>query len=158
MSARSKRNSPRRRIFGLALTAIGVALAIPFGYRVMTSALESAGWPHADGTIRDSQLITQEQRDGSFVYRLHIVYAYTAQGIEYQSGRIRFGSEDSASPNREQAERWLEEYPPGRVVTVYYDPQSPSNSVLEPGAHVDAYALLALGVFLMVAGGVLARV
>ena len=145
-------------MFGLVLTAIGVALAIPFGYRVMTSALESAGWPHTEGTIRESQLVTQEQRDGSFVYRVRIVYAYTAQGIEHQGGRIRFGVEDSASPNQDRAERWLEEYPPGRVVTVYYDPQAPSNSVLEPGAHGDVYALLAVGVFLMVAGGVLARV
>jgi len=49
--------------------AIGIAIAVPFGYHVMHSAEQSAGWPRTDGTIRASQLTTQEQRDGSFVYR-----------------------------------------------------------------------------------------
>lgn len=137
--------------------AIGVALAVPFGYHAMTSARESAGWPHTDGEIRESQLITREQRDGSFVFRAHVVYAYIALGIEYEGERIRFGTDGAASPNRHRAEQWVEEYPAGRKVTVYYDPQSPSESVLEPGAHADAYALLALGIVLTVAGAVLAR-
>lgn len=145
-----------RRIFGLIVLAIGVALAVPFGYEVMKSAGESTGWAHTDGTIRDSELVTVEQRDGSILYRAHIVYAYSVNGREYEAERIRFGTEESASSVQDRAARWVEAYPPGKQVIVYYDPQSPADAVLEPGAYEDAYVLLVFGIVLTVAGATLA--
>ena len=157
MSSPPQPKNTRRRIFGLVLLATGVALAVPFGYHTMVSAQQSAGWPYTDGVIRESELISREQRDGSIVYRARIVYAYEAQGNAFEAQRVRFATEQSESPNQHQAEQWVEDYPPGRKVTVYYDPRRPSNAVLEPGARIDAYVLLGLGIVLMGIGGVLAR-
>ena len=148
------RRSPRRAL-GLALLAFGIALAIPFGNEILSIARASAGWPHAPGTVQLSELQREEQRDGSLMYRAHVVYTYRVDGRDYVGERLRFGSEASLSPVRDRAEQRVAVYRPGMPVTVYYDPASPAESVLEPGARVDAYALLALGVVCVLAGGII---
>lgn len=155
MSYQPRIGSSRRRLIGLVLLALGLALAIPFGYEIMVSARESAGWPQTAGSIRESELISIEQRDGSEIYRARIVYAYGVDGRDYEGERIRFGTEGSASPVRDRAEDWVDKYRSGNEVMVYYDPHSPSEAVLEPGAHMDAYVLLGLGILLAVAGFVI---
>jgi hypothetical protein len=47
-------------------------------------------------------------------------------------------------------------YPVGRVVTVYYDPSNPKESVLEPGVTSDSWTKAIGGIiFLLIAVGVI---
>lgn len=156
MNNKSRPRLAPRRIFALTLVALGIALAVPFGNKVLMSARASAGWPHTDGTIRDARLASEELRDGSLMYRAQIVYTYRVDGQDYEARRIRFGAEASASPVPDRAERWVSTYRPGAGVAVYYNPSSPTEAVLEPGARAEAYALMALGVLLTVVGGIIA--
>jgi hypothetical protein len=56
---------------------------------------------------------------------------------------------------RELAEKAAGQYRCGQPVTVYYDPQRPANSVLEPSARSGTYAPLVFGAIGAVVGAAL---
>jgi hypothetical protein len=77
-----------------------------------------------------------------------IRYRYEVAGQSYQS---RFEFPSGTHPLPEFSRSYVEKYPVGASVTVYYNPQQPADSTLEPGAQGD-WMILALGILLMVGG------
>jgi hypothetical protein len=70
--------------------------------------------------------------DAADKYQPLFEYRYEVDGAPFRGSRISF----APTLNRRAFERALitfHRYPPGKAVTVYYDPAHPERSVLEPG-------------------------
>jgi hypothetical protein len=65
-------------------------------------------------------------------YRPIIRYQYEVGGKIYREGCCRFGRNNSDS-DPGPARRLVAEFPVGREMPVYYDPDQPENAVLKPG-------------------------
>lgn len=109
-------------------------------------------WPTASGVVEKSELSVRHDTDSdgtsSTTYAAHVVYSYKVDGLSYSNDAIGFGS---SSGGRKKAQKKLEEYPAGKSVTVYYDPEKPEKAVLEPVATTFGI-MLALGIILIVLG------
>jgi len=107
----------------MAAGAINVAWAVARFPR----AFSSARWPTTEGLI-----MARDLDDSPGKYQPLFEYRYQVDGVPFRGSRISFGP-----PFNPQAfQRALvtyHQYPPGKAVTVYYDPQHPDRSVLEPG-------------------------
>jgi hypothetical protein len=111
-------------VFPLAgLVLIARAL---FNYR---KAMKATTWPTVSGKIQRSLVVESGSEDKA--YKPEIVYEYQVNGRYYVGDVWRIGSE--AYTAREKSEFAVAGYPPGRPVTVYYNPDEPAEAVLEPG-------------------------
>jgi hypothetical protein len=109
-------------LIGLAL--IGWTI---FSYR---KAQEALSWPTASGKILSSAL--RHEKGGEISgYEPEILYKYQAYGVHHIADVIQFGG-IPLSPKKE-AQRIVEQYPIGREITVYFNPNKPAQAVLEPG-------------------------
>lgn len=103
---------------------------------------DAASFSLAEGRIVSSS--TQASRSKRRIYyNYSIEYAFTADGKNYRSNEITFASNHSL--DRTFAQIYVDKYPIGKQVTVYYDPHDPSFSVLEPEKKSSA----AVGLFFM---------
>ncbi len=108
----------------LMLFVNGALLLNIFSARRKASAMQT--WPSAPGNIVESELRSR-RRGNRRIYYPHIVYQYNVMGQTYTGKRISPGPVSGSSRARELVAK----YSPGAPVTVYYDPQNPSDAALE---------------------------
>jgi hypothetical protein len=137
----------------IVVIAISLVVLIVFGRQIL-QGLKSRNWPTAAGTVQDARIqmhqSTDEEGDVTTTYEAFVQYRYSVSGREYQGMRRTFS--DVRTSSRSRTEKILERYPPGGSVTVYYDPEDPSASVLEPGVGAMSYILLLLVLAFLVFG------
>jgi hypothetical protein len=115
-----------------------------WGWTILQDARASATWPAADGLIVGSEVDHSTDAEGGDSYSPEVDYTYQVSGQAYQNSRIKFG--ENSYNSRRQAEEIVARYPSGQGVTVYYAPEEPENSVLEPGVSSGSYIVLGIGV------------
>jgi hypothetical protein len=77
--------------------------------------------------------ISTTVRNRNTVYSPYIVYEYEVMGQRYRGERVHMGYELGSGIQSWAAER-LANYPLGKRIEVYYDPNDPANAVLEKSA------------------------
>lgn len=144
--------------FCLVLFLIGLAI-LARGVRVRADARKSLAWPQAGGTIVSSVVESSTTYDDGSTrtsYAPAVTYRYIVGGVERHGDLIAFGMKELyASPS--YAERFVQRYPVGEKVTVYYDP-SGSEAVLEPGNMSGSNTLFGMGATFIVIAIVLAAI
>ena len=116
---------------GFGLVALLFSLA--FHWHV----LKACQWPTARGTVLASgeekfrARYTDERVYWRTVYKPGVVYVYEVNGRQYTGDRLTIGVVMSATLPY-FAKRAAAKYPVGREVDVYYNPDSPGESVLRP--------------------------
>lgn len=124
-------------------SGLGVFLGM-MAYAQWRMSRTATGWPATPGTVMRSEV--HEERDNasgvrSTSYRPIVEYAYTVAGNEYRSAQVRLNV--AAAGPKAWADSMTAKYPQGRTVNVRFDPENPSNAVLEnPGS--TSWYLLAL--------------
>ena len=126
----------------------GVVL-FKFGQDILRG-LSSRNWLATQGRITFASIDTRRSTDEdgtSTSYGAAILYSYHVSGQEFQGARRTFSDVRTSSIKR--AQRILERYPQGSSVTVYYHPEDPSLSVLEPGVGWFSYigGIIVFGLF-----------
>jgi len=129
-------------VMGIFLV-IGAGLAY-WGWNILQNARASASWPTADGIITSSEVTHSTDSDGGDSYSPEVTYTYTVDNVNMENDTIKFG-ENSYSSSR-KADGIASNYPVGKNVIVYYDPEKPDQSVLEPGVSAGSYIVLGIGV------------
>lgn len=115
--------------------------------------LGTSNWTPTDGVINDSGVDSSTDGEGGTTYCLWVEYDYTYEGRTYSGHVVSFSKDNSCSSWADEAD---EDYPPGEEVTVYVNPENPSEAVLEPGlSGVDWFVCCILpfpliGIFLVV--------
>jgi hypothetical protein len=136
-----------------ALGSLGIFLVIGaglsfWGWNILQNARASASWPTAEGVVISSEVSLSTDADGSDSYSPEVTYRYPALDSNYENNTIKFG--ENSYGNRRKAQGIAAEYPVGKSVTVYFDPDSPARSVLEPGVSAGSYLVLGIGLFFIV--------
>ncbi len=144
--------------------ALGLVLEVAATGLVVDGAVtawrgeRSAKWRTTQGRIVASDVrsegyaVTGEVEGGATemqIWRPRVRYEYEVDRRVYVGSRVSFGG---WRPTWGGAEEVADSYPAGSTCTVYYDPDDPGNSVLEPGAANASVLELFLGLGLFVAG------
>lgn len=87
-------------------------------------------WPSCDGKLVERG-VRKVQRGEETRTEIALRYTYNVSGTDYRGGRIAIG--DMSYSDAKDAKRDLDDlYPAGKPVKVYYNPEEPSEAVLEP--------------------------
>ena len=111
------------------------------------------GWSSAMGTVLASYLERRRSGDSGSVNYPVVQYSYQVGGQTYQGAKIAPGMDVGGTG----AGRVVEKYPQGAQVMVFYDPNNPSDAVLEKKARAQWLMWLLLVIFdVMLCGMVIA--
>jgi hypothetical protein len=126
-------------------------LSLVHAMRTGFYALQSRQWPRVTGTVLKSNVVKVPRRRFSNIFKPAVVYTYEVNGLEYTNGQIGFGYDDFLGDGLfngpMNAELVAELYRPGDPVSVAYDPQNNSRSVLKRGINKGHVATALLGLF-----------
>lgn len=132
-------------VFGL----VGAGLSY-WGWTILQDARASSSWPTSEGVVTSSEVDHSTDAEGGDSYSPEIDYQYQVDGQSLTNNQIKFG--ENSYNSRRTAEEIAANYPVGRQVIVYYDPEQPDKAVLEPGVSSGSYIVLSIGVvFILVA-------
>lgn len=130
-------------------------LFISFGLYEVCIAHSSSNWKAVTGSITESKLIeTKHGRRNRIYHEPYVAYVYSLNGEQFSSNRIIIGEAaydtlDESSHSR--SSRWLTQFPLGKEVTVYVNPENPRQSVLVRGMHQVSFFKVYLGLACFVA-------
>ncbi|RLE23705.1 MAG: hypothetical protein DRJ08_02130 [Acidobacteria bacterium] len=115
----------------------------------------SKSWPHVQGAVVSSNVVrvlksTDKKGKRHYSYKGDVRYNYRVEGQEYLSGRISFGDYSTNTPAH--AQEVVAEYPVGKKVQVYFDPDAPMHSVLERKAGFTSFLYVGLGLLFALGG------
>lgn len=137
--------NPYAIILGLfVITGVFTTL---WGLRVMVSARRSLEWPVVEGTIEESRLSSDE-----FDLLPSIKFSYQVNQHSYQQS-LKFPGD--VTPTKEFAQSYVDKYPQGSTVQVFYNPEKPENATLEPGSGRGDWLILAIGLGMVIIGSLL---
>ncbi|MBU2257070.1 MAG: DUF3592 domain-containing protein [Gammaproteobacteria bacterium] len=116
-----------------------MALAAFFAAKEALEMGASTEWPETHGVITSSQILRENRKDYGndsrrtstyhYAYSVQVQYAYQVNAIAYTGKRIRVRSHTYSLESL--AQRELAEYPAGKTIKVYYNPEAPERSVLK---------------------------
>lgn len=114
-------------VFGLA----GLGVFIGLFVLPVLHIVEARGWTETQCTITNSYVESVSSDDGT-TYRIAVEYSYQADGTSYSGRRYNWGS--GSSSGYDGKKKVVDSMPEGSEVSCYYDPDSPSESVIRRGA------------------------
>jgi len=110
------------------IITVGIVRQADAGFRFLESS----------GTIVSSAIEDRGGAEGPN-YEAVLKYSYLVNGMQYTSDRVTFGG--TWTGNRAEAIQRMREFPLNATVRVFYDPVSPSTSVLRAGIQPDQIAI-----------------
>jgi len=108
-------------------------LFIGIGIRNHSLGKQSENWPSVQGSLAGESMSTRKKK------RIHISYEYRVNGIAYKNSRVNF-QDDRASKKEIRSQ-----YNVGDALRVYYNPDDPEQSVLQPGARLTSLLMKLFG-------------
>ncbi len=106
-----------------------IVLIISFRYAAVKGGFFTIDYETTEGLITKSEVLYKRGvKRGAHHY--HILYRYSAEGTQLESGQINFGPTGYREKHKAQA--MADKYPVGTKVKVYYERGNESFSVLEP--------------------------
>ena len=121
----------------LSLFVVGSLFATVWGWIVITKGRKTLTWPHVTGKIEES---TPTSKVDDLLP--HILFSYTVSGQHYRQ-TIDFPR--GMTPTPEFTANYMERFPVGVSVEIYYDPQQINNATLEPGPVKGDWLVFVLG-------------
>ncbi|MBU1043172.1 MAG: DUF3592 domain-containing protein [Candidatus Omnitrophica bacterium] len=116
--------------FSSIFVIVGIIIMI-FGLKTVNKARESEGWLQVEGTVISSKIETHQDSDSGSTYSAEVLYEYTVNYTKINGNKIKFVQANSSDSSA--ASRYVNKYPEGKEVTVYYNSEDPYEAVLEPG-------------------------
>lgn len=115
-----------RQLFFFYLAFDGIVFALML-YQVFASSV-TRSWPTTMGRVLSSK-VSQNNNDVKYGVTPEVTYTYEVDGKKHKSESILRGG--ISSRGRKYSEEVVARYPKGAEVTVYYNPQNPSEACLE---------------------------
>jgi len=152
-------------VFKAILLLFGSLAIISWGLTENYASSASQRWPSIQGTILLGQVVERQKggglRSGSLsCYSAQIRYTYTLNHTSYHNDTITYHGSPCVHGAHGQrlARETLARYPLNKSVSVFYDPNNPAASCLEPGRTYDGTGLIMFGgalfiFFLIYTGG-----
>jgi hypothetical protein len=112
-------------------------ILIVAGIRTALRMQSSLSWKRAKGVIIQSKVISSNNK----WYYPEVIYEFHVKDKKYESEIFIFGEKEPR--DLYQTKQAIAEYPKGKKLTVYYNPEDPSDCSLKPGK-IDKGELLLL--------------
>ncbi|BAX79631.1 DUF3592 domain-containing protein [Labilibaculum antarcticum] len=125
-------------IFAIAFIVGGWFFYKNISQTIIAEAEASKSWPTVEGIVTSADINTHIS-DGTKMYASDINYTYTVEGKIYFGNRI--STVDGSSSSASDAKKDMQKYSEGSMVMVYYDPELPDASLLEPGSSFFTYMI-----------------
>jgi len=139
----------------LLISALGLIALLLGSYQIIV-ANRSLAWPSTLGKVARAYVAPYGGNARGY-YRTVVTYTYEVGGRIYQSHQLAIV--ESYTNQLNEAQAMVSHFSSGSTVTVYYNPDDPSNAVLMPGLHGtiwSKYATMLIGGF-MLGIGIVAR-
>jgi len=139
----------------------GIALIL--GAQNVINGFASANWTTAKAKIVDSRIVQSSKGNSKHSgkkFKPHIEYSYTVENVEYFSERVLFGSTSGLSlftSSKSDAEQWVQKYPNGSTLNIYYNSNKKSESTIIKGVQVNSFFLPLLGLFFISVCGIILK-
>ncbi len=130
-----------RQILAVFVFAIIGPLFFVKGCSSLILGSRSSGWPAAEARVYASKVSMNPGSKGSRHYFPEIRYAFTVDGHEYVSDQVAF----SRNWSQAEAVAMKERHAVGTTMTVRYDPEDPTQSVIVAGRSGDGWFRLGIG-------------
>ncbi len=135
-----------------ATTLIPIA-QIGFGFfllfivgKLYLSARDRHSWEIAQGIITKSAI-----KEAGAAFSPDIEYQYSILGVEYKGTSVTMPLKQTY--NAKVVQSWVSEYPVGKKVNVYYNPEIHHMAVLEKGFSIaGSWVLIGSSLFLILSG------
>jgi len=134
--------NPYSIILGLFFFS-GVLVTL-WGIRVIVQARKTLKWPFVGGKIEESKI-----NFGAGDLLPHIVFSYRVGEHDYRQ-KMKFPAD--ITPSQEFAKSYVDKYPVGFLVQVFYDSENPETATLEPGPAEGDWLILVIGVAMLILG------
>ena len=149
-------------VVGVILIVIGILSAFVLGHSNMKEGDASSSWPHVEGVISVSEVTSEGTHvESTSRYHTKIIYDYVVENKTFTSDRLDFRL-GGHTYDRVEARAIVAQYPKGKKIAVYYKPEDPSLSCLEPGLRVGGAFSVGIGCILIgiivVASGIFAKI
>lgn len=128
----------------LGLFVFSGVLVTLWGLRVMVLARKTLKWPYVGGKIEESRI-----NFGAGDLMPHIVFSYSVGEQSYQQ-QMKFSVD--VAPSQEFAKSYVDKFPVGFLVQVFYDPENPEVATIEPGPAEGDWLILAIGLAMLIVG------
>ena len=129
-------------VFLLFLSMLGAWLTYSaFG---TIKALRTLSWPYTSGIVISTEVKRIPSSKGPSKFSPVINYAFKVDSVEYSSDRF---SSTGARGTSEWANEMVSEYWVNSAIKVFYNPQNPKESVIDPGLQSDNYWMTILSSF-----------
>ena len=143
------------RLFPLSF-GFGSMIFLGVGLWMINKGMQSENWDKGTATITSSEIEKTESRSKdaqgftqtSTSYSVTVKYSYTVEGRNYEGNTVGFGT--MSHNERSDAQEELKSYPKGKTIDVYYDPENPSDSVLNKGVFWPMYIVIFLMVIILI--------
>lgn len=150
------------KVFFVVMLLIGAFFTL-FGVYFIALGNEARGWPETQGaivsvTIRSETLMagnqgrTRELRERLREYYPSITYRWEVDGQGYTGSRYQLGTTHEKYKERGEAVAAAVNYKNGEPIAVYYDPEDPSQAVLDKSASGAIFIPLPLGLLFAATG------
>jgi hypothetical protein len=138
--------------------AMGI-LALSLGVSAYLEAQQVQDWPSTTGTVTDTNVreewVSEGGRGGGhshYEYYPEVQYSYSVGGSTYYGNDI--SKLESSYTSYSGAQAYLTDHRVGSQVTVYYNPDNPSEAVLEKNSDFEALMIPGVGVLFTAIGAI----
>lgn len=128
----------------LGLFVLSGLLTSLWGAHIIVRARRTLQWPSVEGRIEES--LVRNSHNDLFP---HIRYRYRVNNSTFEK-ELTFPGD--VTPSEEFAQYYVDKFPAGTSIKVYYDPEKPDSSTLEPGLAQGDWLVFAIGLGMLIIG------
>mgnify|MGYP000506393548 CR=1 FL=1 len=135
--------------FGVVFIILGAVVSILAIINIV-KGIRSNDWPSVEGKLlsignHSIKGVLSERILGDEAYlmagtKIKLSYKYNVEGIDYQGKRFSFA--DTTIRSASALRLILDEYQNNKTVNIYFQPENPSNSVLQRGIAISNFTAL----------------
>jgi hypothetical protein len=133
----------RLAVFLFALVLLGLGAGVTwYGWGELRKARQSVDWPTTPGKVLSSEVV--DAGEDNMQFAAAITYAYRVRGKTHKGDQVALGQ--WATSDVKPVRRLVRQFPVGKVVPVYYNPEDPAEAVLKPGPTFQSWMVPVMGV------------
>ena len=134
MSKKAGKRSLLLALFGLPFFCFGIGFGFFKLWPEFSIWLEASSWVQTEGKLLSSKLNSSRTSKGGTTYEVQARYRYEVHGRTYKGSRvgIHSGKDNIGDYHQVWAQKLSQIRNSGQPVTVWYNPQNPDESLLDP--------------------------
>ncbi|QIF01472.1 DUF3592 domain-containing protein [Roseimicrobium sp. ORNL1] len=129
------------QLFSIILSLAGLLILVE-GWKLLAQVKECSRWSEIDAQVQSSKV--SETSASKKRYRADITYTYTVRGDTHTSHQVLL-DRDWKAQRKSHVLELLQDYPVGKTVKAYHDPNNSGNAILIRPNITGVYVLFGAG-------------